>query len=105
MQPKTLDGKRVSILGAARSGRAVAAMLLAKGAKVFVSDRAPAERLLEAVEEFRAQNIPAEFGVNSPRVLDADLIRRRPNFNQIAFGNFYLVHAAPLISIKYQAQT
>ena len=74
MQPKTLDGKRVSILGAARSGRAVAAMLSAKGAKVFVSDRAPAERLAEAVEEFRAQNIPAEFGANSARVLDADLI-------------------------------
>ncbi len=74
MAQKTVEGKRVSVLGAARSGRAVAALLKRKGATVFVSDKAPAEKMQEAVAEFRSLNIAAEFGGNGERVLDADLI-------------------------------
>ena len=74
MAQKTVEGKRVSVLGAARSGRAVAALLKRKGATVFVSDKAPGEKMQEAAAEFRSLNIVAEFGGNSERVLDADLI-------------------------------
>jgi len=74
MAQKTVEGKRVSVLGAARSGRAVAALLKRKGATVFVSDKAPGEKMQEAAAEFRSLNIAAEFGGNSERVLDADLI-------------------------------
>ncbi len=74
MSPRTVEGKRVSVIGAARSGRAIAALLVRKGARVFVSDRAPEERMQEAAGEFRSLNIQAEFGGNSERVLEADLI-------------------------------
>ncbi len=74
MSPRTVEGKRVSVIGAARSGRAIAALLARKGAKVFVSDRATEDRMQEAAGEFRSLNITAEFGGNSERVLDADLI-------------------------------
>jgi UDP-N-acetylmuramoylalanine--D-glutamate ligase len=67
-------GRRVSVLGAARSGLAVAQLLVERGARVFVSDRAPAETLPEAAALLAREGIPAEFGVNSDRVLAADLL-------------------------------
>ncbi|HTX98491.1 MAG TPA: UDP-N-acetylmuramoyl-L-alanine--D-glutamate ligase [Bacteroidota bacterium] len=74
MAQRAVEGKRVSVIGAARSGRAIAALLKRRGATVFVSDKAPADRMQEAVEEFRALSIPAEFGRNSDKILDADLV-------------------------------
>ncbi len=74
MRVRTVDGKRVSVIGAARSGRAIAALLARRGARVFVSDRAAEDQMREAAEEFRALRIPFEFGANSERILDADLV-------------------------------
>ena len=45
MNPAEIKGKRVSVLGAARSGLAAAALLKRKGAIPFVSDRAAADKL------------------------------------------------------------
>jgi len=67
-----LVGKRVSVLGAARSGKAVARLLKQAGANVFVSER---ERANETHLSFLSElDIPGEFGGHTQRVLDADLI-------------------------------
>jgi UDP-N-acetylmuramoylalanine--D-glutamate ligase len=67
-------GKRISIIGAAKSGIAAALLLDAKGAVVFVSDNQPAERLVAQKAELAARGIPLESGQHSARVFDADFI-------------------------------
>lgn len=78
MQPGEVKGKRFSVLGGARSGLAVAGLLKRFGADVFLSDRAPLEKMQGAQRELDALSIPAEFGENSPRVLDADVVVLSP---------------------------
>ena len=65
-------GWRVSVIGAARSGRAVARLLKAEGATVFVSDRDGAAA--GAAEGLAREGIDAEFGGHSGRVQEADLL-------------------------------
>jgi UDP-N-acetylmuramoylalanine--D-glutamate ligase len=65
---------RFSVLGAARSGIAVAALLRAHRARVFVSDRAPAEKMAEAKKRLDALGVESEFGANSERALEAQTI-------------------------------
>ena len=62
------------MLGAARSGLAVAGLLRSAGALVFVSDRAAAETMANATRELQRIGAEAEFGENSARVLDADTV-------------------------------
>jgi UDP-N-acetylmuramoylalanine--D-glutamate ligase len=69
-----IGGKKFGVLGAARSGLAVAGLLAKHGATVFVSDRAPAEKMKAAEEELRRIGLEFEFGTNSPRVLDVDML-------------------------------
>ena len=67
-----IQGKRVTVLGAARSGKAVARLLKSAGARVFLSERSRAGELERAfVDDLR---IEAEFGGHSSRVLDAEFI-------------------------------
>ncbi len=74
MSVPDLRGQRISVLGAARSGLAVTGLLRSRGATLFVSDSAPAATM-EAAESLLAQfGIAREFGANSSRVLEADLI-------------------------------
>ena len=72
MQPEDLQGKNVTVLGAARSGRAASRLLAGAGASVLLSDvrGIPADEAasLEAAE------ISLETGGHSDRALDADLI-------------------------------
>ena len=67
-------GLRYSVLGGARSGLAVARLLAERGAKVFLSDSAGAEKMHEAAASLDAIGVPFEFGANSRRVLDADTL-------------------------------
>jgi UDP-N-acetylmuramoylalanine--D-glutamate ligase len=67
-------GRRISVIGAARSGIAVARLLHAAGAAVFVSERTPRETLPGADEMLKDDGINHEFGGNTPRVLEADLV-------------------------------
>jgi len=67
-------GLRYSVLGGARSGLAVARLLVDRGARVFLSDSAPAENMRAAAAALDAARIPYEFGVNSRRVLEADTL-------------------------------
>jgi UDP-N-acetylmuramoylalanine--D-glutamate ligase len=69
-----IKGRRYSVLGAARSGRAVAALLKRHGAEVLVSDLAPLEQMKEARRELEDLGIASEFGAHSDRVLDADVV-------------------------------
>ena len=62
----------MTVIGAARSGRAVARLLKSEGATVFISDRGPAPS--GAAEEFAREGIACEFGGHSERVLDGELL-------------------------------
>jgi UDP-N-acetylmuramoylalanine--D-glutamate ligase len=74
VQPTEIRGKRFSVLGAARSGLAVARLLHDRGARVFVSDHSPAGMIPKARNDLDALGIAYEFGENSRRILDADVV-------------------------------
>jgi UDP-N-acetylmuramoylalanine--D-glutamate ligase len=78
MVPAQLAGRRFSVIGAARSGVAVARLLHAAGAPVFVSDNAPKEKKAAAAAELERLGIDYEFGGHSPRAIDADVIVLSP---------------------------
>ncbi|MEN3026105.1 MAG: UDP-N-acetylmuramoyl-L-alanine--D-glutamate ligase [Chlorobiota bacterium] len=61
----------VAVLGAARSGIAAARLARRLGLSVFVSERLPAEQCPKAAQTLLQEDIPAEFGGHSQRVLQA----------------------------------
>jgi UDP-N-acetylmuramoylalanine--D-glutamate ligase len=69
---------RCSVLGAARSGIAVAKLLRSKGAAVFVSDQRPLEQLDEEALSLRSLGIGLEGGGHSDRVLECSLMVLSP---------------------------
>ncbi|MFV1979539.1 MAG: Mur ligase family protein [Rhodothermia bacterium] len=72
MPERNFVGMRVTVLGAARSGKAVARLLKSAGARVFLSERSRAGEGERAfVKDLR---IESEFGGHSSRVLDAEMI-------------------------------
>jgi UDP-N-acetylmuramoylalanine--D-glutamate ligase len=71
-------GLRFSIMGAARSGLAVAGLLVAKGGRVFLSERASRERFQEAAATLERIGVQYEFGGNTKRVLDTDILVLSP---------------------------
>lgn len=76
MQPSDLKGKKVTVIGGARSGLAVARLLAKSGARVFLTERGEATaRLTEALDELGAAY---EFGGHTPRALDADFFAVSP---------------------------
>lgn len=66
--------KKISVIGAASSGIAVARLLKRKGAKVFVSEFAPAENKKQENVLLQNEKIECEFGGHTDRVLDADWV-------------------------------
>src|SRR5271157_1380593 len=76
--PITYMPKRVSILGAARSGCAAAQFLSHKGIPVFISDISPAEKLETVLAHNRCGHLPHEAGGHTARVLEADVIVLSP---------------------------
>jgi UDP-N-acetylmuramoylalanine--D-glutamate ligase len=69
-----ITGKKISVLGAARSGIAVAALLKRRGAEVFVSDINPEEKLQSQTAELSSLGIRYETGGHTDRLLNADII-------------------------------
>jgi UDP-N-acetylmuramoylalanine--D-glutamate ligase len=69
-----LVNKKISIIGAERSGVAVAQLLHRKGAAVFVSDFGRSDSTLKHVEELRAERIECESGGHTERVYDCSLM-------------------------------
>ncbi len=64
--------KKISVVGAASSGIAVAKLLKRHGAKVFVSELSPAEKKKEEVDILKKEEIEGEFGRHSDQVLNCD---------------------------------
>ena len=65
-------GQRVTVVGGARSGLAVARLLARRSAKVFLTERKePAEGLPERLD---AEGIAFEFGGHSRKALEADMV-------------------------------
>ncbi len=73
-----IEGKRFSVLGAARSGVAVAKLLTQHKAIVFVSDAAPAGKMQQSVAELDKAAIACETGGHTGKVLDADVVVLSP---------------------------
>ena len=70
----TVAGKKISVIGAERSGVAVARLLTKNGASVFVSDAGKSETTQKHIAELNADGIPGEFGAHSDRVYGCDLM-------------------------------
>ncbi len=66
--------QKISIIGAGKSGVAVAKLVKEHGAAVFVSDTAPAEKKQSEKAILDTANIENEFGGHTDRVLDADIV-------------------------------
>ncbi len=71
-------GKKISVIGAARSGISIAGLLQAHGARVFVSDAGPNEQLARSAEALAALGVAYETGGHTDRLYDADMIVLSP---------------------------
>ncbi len=70
-----LEGRRVLVVGAARSGTAAARFLLARGARVTVSDRRPLKELPQAGELAREPGVRLEWGGHTQKTfVEQDLV-------------------------------
>ncbi len=67
-------GKKISVIGMARSGVAVAKLLRQKGAEVFVSDNRAAEVLVDETAALKEEEILFENGSHSDKVYDCSLM-------------------------------
>jgi UDP-N-acetylmuramoylalanine--D-glutamate ligase len=74
MDINLLHNKKVSVIGAVRSGVAVAKLLKSHGAHVFVSDSAVAEKLQSSLPDLQAEKIKYEVGRHSDRVYESELM-------------------------------
>ncbi|MFB3817457.1 MAG: UDP-N-acetylmuramoyl-L-alanine--D-glutamate ligase [Candidatus Methylomirabilales bacterium] len=75
LQPLDLQGKRVTVVGLARSGLAAARLLLDRGARVTATDRGPAERVRNDLARLRERGAVVETGGHTREpFLRADLI-------------------------------
>ena len=74
MDIKILHTKKVSVIGAVRSGTAVAKLLQSHGAEIFVSDSADAEKLQSSLADLRLEKIEYEVGGHSDRVYECELM-------------------------------
>jgi UDP-N-acetylmuramoylalanine--D-glutamate ligase len=69
-----IRGRRVGILGMARSGVASAILAKKKGGKPFISDNARAEQLAEPISRLQKEGIEFETGGHTDRLLGCDYI-------------------------------
>lgn len=77
----SLKNKRVTILGAARSGLSAARLLQSKNAKVFVSEIRPARDKQIEIEALKKTKVDFEFGKHSGKIFEADLVVLSPGIS------------------------
>jgi UDP-N-acetylmuramoylalanine--D-glutamate ligase len=70
MRLDRVAGKKVGIVGAARSGVAAARLLRRHGASVFVSDSRSEDQLADALKTLRSENIEFETSGNTARAFE-----------------------------------
>ncbi len=68
-----LNNKRVTVIGAARSGSAVAKLLRDRGAHVFISDKDLGTAVTAQIPFFQSIGVDYEFGKHTERIYQADL--------------------------------
>jgi UDP-N-acetylmuramoylalanine--D-glutamate ligase len=81
MEKQQVKHKKITILGAARSGLAAAKLLSQMGAQVFVSDLARAENKTEEKHILEGLGIPFEFGMHSRQIYNADVVVLSPGIS------------------------
>ncbi|MBE0572416.1 MAG: UDP-N-acetylmuramoyl-L-alanine--D-glutamate ligase, partial [Ignavibacteriaceae bacterium] len=69
-----VKGKKISIIGAARSGVGAAKLVKRLGGIPFVSDFSPKEKIFDAVNQLEIEKINFEFGGHSDRVYESSLM-------------------------------
>jgi UDP-N-acetylmuramoylalanine--D-glutamate ligase len=69
-----LKNKKITIIGAVRSGVGAAKLIKKVGGIPFVSDMADAKHLKEFVDELKEENIKFETGGHTERVYDCEII-------------------------------
>ena len=74
MDVNLLHNKKVSVIGAVRSGVAVASLLKTQGVKVFVSDSADEDKLQSPINALQLEKIEYEVGKHSERAYECDLM-------------------------------
>jgi len=74
MTKEALSGKKVSIIGAERSGMAAARLLRMHRAEVFVSDHGSGERTRRHIDELKNEGIACEYGGHTERAYDCSLM-------------------------------
>jgi UDP-N-acetylmuramoylalanine--D-glutamate ligase len=74
MNDQEIQDKKVTVLGAARSGLAAAKLLKSRGAHVFVSDKESAEKLKSQISTLNSLQIPFEVSGHTDRVYDCSLM-------------------------------
>src|SRR5512136_2043731 len=92
-------GKRVTVVGMARSGIAAARALHGLGAVVTITDRKPLDQLAEQVRELGHREIRIEAGGHPDRIfIEADLIVLSPGVPKIPQVLSAQRHGVPVIS-------
>ena len=84
MDINTLHNKNISVIGAVRSGVAVATLLKSQGANVFVSDSGVADKLKSFITKLQSENIEYEVGRHSNRVYECELMIISPGVSSNA---------------------
>jgi UDP-N-acetylmuramoylalanine--D-glutamate ligase len=110
---QSVEGARVTVVGGARSGLAVARLLARHGASVFLTDHGPAEAGI--AEGLERAGVQSEFGGHTARALDADwlalspgvpstsslvqsaLRQRRPVYSEIEVASWFC--PAPIVAV------
>ncbi len=69
-----VKGKKISVIGAARSGVGAAKLVKRLGGNPFVSDISPKEKIYDAVNQLEIEKINFEFGGHSDRVYESALM-------------------------------
>jgi len=84
VQERELRATRFSVIGGARSGLAVASLLRSRGAEVFVSEQAAAERSAELRSVLDRLGVACEFGGHTARATEADVVVVSPGVSSDA---------------------
>jgi len=69
-----VKGKKISVIGAARSGVGAAKLVKKQGGIPFVSDFSPEEKIKDALNQLENEKIIFEFGGHSDRVYESSLM-------------------------------
>lgn len=90
MSYKPLKNKKITVVGAERSGVAAALFLKTQGNDVFLTELKPKENIKENISELEPAGIKAEFGGHTAQALNAGVIVISPGVP----SNAPLIHEA-----------